>query len=156
MRKDIQRLANVYKLMLDRCYNPKMTGYENYGGRGVYVCDEWLDSPGKFFEFAFANKDENEDTQLDRIDNDGPYSPDNCKFVTRTENVRNRRNTKYYEAFGESKPAAAWTEDPRCFEKNWRNLVRRVGLGYSMEEAMDKNFKRAGKGAGRAGLCKNI
>lgn len=140
MRNDIQRLANVYKLMLARCYNSKMTGYKNYGGRGIYVCDEWLDRPGSFFDFAFANKDENEDTQLDRIDVDGPYSPDNCRFVTAIVNNRNRRTTKRYEAFGEFKTVAEWAEDLRSDEKNWRIIRRRIQLGYTVEEALGQGF----------------
>lgn len=140
MRTDLQKLSNVYKLMLDRCYNPKMTGYHDYGGRGIYVCDEWLDNPGSFFDFAFANKDENEDLQLDRIDVDGPYSPENCRFVTRTVNMRNRRNTRLYNAFGQSKTLAEWAEDDRVVEKNWRTIRRRIDLGYTVEEAFGTGF----------------
>lgn len=135
----IMRASRVYKLMLERCYNPKMTGYKDYGGRGIYVSEQWLSNPTDFFDWYGSHFFE--DCQVNRIDNDGPYSKNNCKLVTATENSRNRRNTRNYEAFGESKNLAAWAEDPRCQEKNWRNIDRRLQCGATLEEAMSSDYK---------------
>lgn len=135
----IMRASRVYKLILERCYNPKMTGYKDYGGRGIYMSEEWLNNPTDFFNWYRENFFN--DCQINRIDNNGPYSKDNCKLVTATENSRNRRNTRNYEAFGESKNLAAWAEDHRCGEKDWRNIDRRIRLGATLEEAMDANYK---------------
>lgn len=140
MRKDLFRLSNVYKMMLDRCYIEKNISYKNYGGRGIYVCDEWLDNPGAFFDFAFANKNENENTELDRINVNGPYSPENCRFISKKENSRNRRNTRRFRAFGELKTLSEWAEDERSIEKNWRTIRRRIDLGYTVEEALGIGF----------------
>lgn len=133
------KTSNIYNMMLQRCYNPKFTGYDNYGGRGIFVSQEWIDNPTAFFDWYKANYFE--DGQVDRLDNEGPYSEDNCKVVTRKENNRNRRTTVNIEAFGESKNAAAWVEDPRCHVKDWRNLFNRVvRRGVDAELAMSAEY----------------
>jgi hypothetical protein len=79
--------------MKARCYNPNEAGFCNYGGRGIYVCEEWKNSPLTFFDWALENG-WRDGLEIDRIDNDGPYSPDNCRFATRHENNQNSRATK--------------------------------------------------------------
>jgi hypothetical protein len=76
--------------MKQRCYNPNATGYERYGGRGITICDEWLESSESFFKWAEEVGYEPGLT-LDRIDNDKGYSPDNCRFVDRYVQGANRR-----------------------------------------------------------------
>lgn len=87
-----RELYNVYRSMRNRCYNIKQQNYERYGGRGIYVCSEWLSNPCKFVTWAKENGFK-KGLQIDRIDSSGPYSPDNCRFITGKENSRNRRNT---------------------------------------------------------------
>ncbi len=81
-----------YRGMINRCYHPKQQNYERYGERGIRVCDEWLNDPIKFGDWAKENGFK-KGLQIDRVNSDGPYSPDNCRFVTAKENCRNRRNT---------------------------------------------------------------
>ena len=93
----------VYKLrenMISRCYNKKHRAFRYYGGRGIRVCDEWLDHPERFCEWAMSHG-YGKGLQIDRIDNDGDYSPENCRFVTPKENTNNRRNTIYIQWNGE-------------------------------------------------------
>ena len=77
---------------IERCTNPNHRHYKYYGGRGITVCDEWMKSPQAFVDWALANGFTPE-LQIDRIDNDKAYSPDNCRWVTPRDNIRNRSNT---------------------------------------------------------------
>ena len=86
------RLKSRFKNIKNRCYNQRHRSYKDYGGRGIFVCDEWLENPQRFVEWSMSHGFR-DDLQLDRIDNDGPYSPDNCRWVTAFQNSRNRRNT---------------------------------------------------------------
>lgn len=76
-----------------RCYDPKCESFKYYGGRGIRVCDEWIDSPATFIAWALNNGYKPR-LQIDRKDNDGDYSPGNCQFKTNAENMRNRRGIK--------------------------------------------------------------
>jgi len=80
--------------MRQRCSNPDNKQYKNYGGRGIVVCEEWSDFQA-FLTWASANG-YREDLAIDRIDNDGPYCPTNCRFTTTMENNRNRRSTRFW------------------------------------------------------------
>lgn len=87
----ISPLYNVWSCMKDRCYYIKHKSYKRYGGRGIKVCDEWVHDFAAFHEWA---KDKyQKGLQLDRIDNDGNYTPDNCRFVTPVVNANNRHDT---------------------------------------------------------------
>lgn len=88
-RHQSNRLYWVWWAMIQRTSNPKSKAFKDYGGRGIVICDEWL-NPTSFFLWARSHGYA-EGLQIDRIDNDGPYSPDNCKFSTRSENCINRR-----------------------------------------------------------------
>ena len=70
------KLLYIYSNMKQRCYNKKNSGYKNYGGRGIKVCDEWLNSFENFYHWAIENGYE-ENLTIDRIDNDGNYEPIN-------------------------------------------------------------------------------
>lgn len=79
--------------MKTRCYYKGHESYKYYGGRGITVCDLWLDTPQAFIVWGIMNGWK-PGLEIDRIDNDGPYSPDNCRFVTHRENVMNSRASK--------------------------------------------------------------
>lgn len=90
------KFYDVWHHMIGRCYNNKDSHYEYYGGRGIYVVDEWKNSLEKFIEWC-EEKNPSPKLQLDRKDNDGPYAPWNCRFVTNKVQCRNRRSNVWIE-----------------------------------------------------------
>jgi hypothetical protein len=85
--KKRSRLYNIWASMKKRCGNPNHTHYHRYGGRGIRVCDIWLNSYIDFKNWAVENRYKNT-LQIDRINNDKGYSPQNCEWITKKENVQ--------------------------------------------------------------------
>lgn len=90
---DGTRLYKCWIGLKARCNNPNDKDYKNYGGRGILVCEEWLNDFVSFMNWSMLSG-YTDDLTIDRIDNNKGYSPDNCRFVTVTVNNRNRRNVK--------------------------------------------------------------
>ena len=90
------RLYSIWNGMKQRCSNPNRNRYKHYGGRGIKVCEEWEKSFETFRAWALANGYA-EDLSIDRIDCDGNYCPENCRWATIKEQQNNRRNNKRLE-----------------------------------------------------------
>lgn len=97
------RLFRIWEKMRDRCNNPNVPAYKNYGGRGIKVCNEWDESFVAFYEWAIA-AGYNDELTIERVDNDKGYGPDNCCWITREEQQRNKRNIRFVELDGERIP----------------------------------------------------
>lgn len=126
-------LFKVYERMIARCYSPNEAEYKNYGGRGITVCAEWISDKSLFFDWALKNGWVF-GLKMDRRNNEGNYSPDNCRFVTQKVNMRNRRITKFVEYKGEVKPLSEWCE---IVGINYYITKGRLRVGWSINEALE-------------------
>lgn len=136
--KRYTRLYGVYDGMIDRCNKPNAHEYENYGGRGIKVCDEWMDFDN-FYKWAMENGyDESAKhgkCTLDRIDVNGNYEPSNCRFVSMKTQQRNRRNNVLITYNGETHCMSEWAEIAGL---KYVTFCHRIKAGWSMEDAMNK------------------
>lgn len=128
-----------YSSMLKRCYKPTCASFKRYGGRGIKVCDRWLESFENFLEDMGTR---NEGTTLDRIDVDKDYSPENCRWATRKEQDLNKTNSVYITAFNETKPATYWVKE---YEISLSALYSRIKRGWDPEQALSYPSKRKHK-----------
>lgn len=128
-----KRLYVIWQHMRYRCSKVFHEDWDNYGKRGIRVCPEWEDFM-VFQEWAMANG-YSEKLTLDRMDNNGNYTPDNCRWADRLTQNRNSRHNRMITAFGETKPMSAWVEDPRC-KTSKHGLRKRLVRGWSPEQAI--------------------
>lgn len=112
----------IWNGMKSRCLNPKATSYKNYGARGIKICKEWLLFE-EFHNWALANgyKD---GLQIDRIDNDGDYCPENCRWVTKSFNLAHQRRIRYIEIYGEKMNMTEWCKKVRMSKNTAYSLLR--------------------------------
>ena len=131
------RLYSVWNMMKQRCNDPNHRYYKNYGGRGVSVCDEWAKSYEAFRDWAMANGYDPDakhgECTLDRIDNDGDYCPENCRFIGWSEQQRNTRRSRTITFNGETKTLVEWGEKT---EINPGTIAFRLKSGWSVEDAL--------------------
>ena len=121
------RLFGIWKNIQTRCYNQKSPAFSNYGGRGISMCEEWKNDFLSFFLWSTNNGYE-PGLEIDRIDNDGPYAPKNCRWITRKENCRNRRNNYQVEINGVIyQSAAEAAEKLNIFSSSLNNQIKKRG-----------------------------
>lgn len=119
--------------MKGRCFTKKSKAYKNYGGRGITVCTEWLNNFSLFKKWCEENGYK-KGLQLDRIDNDKNYSPDNCRFVTPSENLRNKRNNLYLIYNGEK---VLQIELLKIAKVSQQGFYERIRKGWNVEDAVN-------------------
>lgn len=134
------KIYDAWYTMLDRCKNPEATGYQRYGGRGIKVCKRWL----KFVNFYADMRDRPEGMTLERIDNNGDYCPENCRWATMREQGNNRRTNKPITYNGQTKTGAEWGRLLGIPKSTIRN---RLNSGYKPEEILQKNHLVGGRGS---------
>ena len=117
--------------MKQRCYDPNATRFKNWGGRGIKVCDRWKNSFENFYE-DMGEKPKGH--SLDRIDNDGDYTPENCQWASTLEQGRNSRKNRLITHDGLTLSLAEWSEKTGL---NRTTISERIdSRGWSVEEAL--------------------
>lgn len=126
------RLYKIYYNMKTMCYNKNSTRYSDWGGRGIGVCDEWLNDFMSFYNWAI-NNGYNDTLTIDRIDNNKGYSPSNCRWVTNQEQSNNRRSNINITYNGKTQTMTQWAEELGI---NYNTLRMRHFRGWSDKEIL--------------------
>lgn len=132
-----RKLKELYRNMLDRCYDPDNKRYANYGGRGIRICDEWLTDRLSFYHWATDNGHA-KGLQIDRIDVNGNYEASNCRFVDVFVQMNNTTLNHFLEWYGTRHTVADWA---RILGVTSRALQSRIGHGWSVERALTQPFR---------------
>lgn len=126
------RLYRIYNHIINRCYNKNDNRYDNYGGRNIRVCEDWLSSFEKFADWAVSNGYDDE-LSIDRIDVNLNYCPENCRWTDKYTQANNKTNTKVYTFNGETHSIAEWS---RIVNIPYKKLWKRFSLGWDIEKAL--------------------
>lgn len=133
-----KRLHHSWANMMRRCYCEHTDQYKDYGGRGIEVCYEWRTDPANFEKWALANGYA-ESLTLDRVDNNGNYTQENCRWVSRQEQNKNRRTTIHVTYKGET----MCVKDLAIKYDKWpATISRRLKRGWSIERAVETTSKK--------------
>lgn len=131
-KEKASRLRCIWTNMCTRCNNPNSQRYADYGGRGISVCEEWRHTFAPFEKWALESG-YSDDLTIDRIDNDGDYCPENCRFVTYKEQNQNRRDNVHLELNGESHCITEWGRITGIGQSVLSNRLKR---GWSVEKTL--------------------
>lgn len=132
------RLYRIWQYMRKRCTNQNAINYERYGGRGITVCPEWQEDFAAFRDWAVANG-YRDNLSIDRKDNNGPYSPENCRWATAHEQGNNRRSTHLITYNGETHSIKQWSEITGIAEST---IWNRLKAGATPEDALTRPVRR--------------
>lgn len=129
-----ERIYNIYEKIKSRCYTETECSYKYYGGKGVKVCDEWLGKEGftNFYEWSM-NNGYSDDLTIDRIDYDGNYSPDNCRWVNMITQQNNKSSNHRLTYNGETHTISEWS---KIYNIPYDRLQARIKRGWSIEKSL--------------------
>jgi len=133
-----KKLASVLSGMIERCKNPKLSIYHYYGGRGITVCEEWKKDKNSFLDWSY-NNGYKPGLSIDRIDVNGHYDPNNCRWATSKEQQRNKRNSCKFEYQGKQYTPISFYEEfgvPNSF------FSKKFNTGLSPSEILVPYTKR--------------
>ena len=138
------RISVIYQHMKDRCFNKNDKRYDNYGGRGITICNEWLGENGfiNFYNWSMANG-YNDNLTIDRIDVNGNYEPSNCRWETFETQQNNRTNNHLLTYNGETMTMAMWA---KRMNMNYKTLANRIlQSGWTVEDALTRPVRENSK-----------
>lgn len=126
------RLGRIWNNIKKRCYNPRHESYKYYGAKGVKVCDEWIHDFDAFKDWAMSHG-YTDDKSIDRIDSNGDYNPDNCRWATAKQQANNRSDNHMITYDGTTMTMMEWAEHLNI---NFKTLTRRIYCGWPVEKAL--------------------
>ncbi len=132
------RLYHIWYDMKRRCYQKQNKRWDKYGGRGIKVCDEWLNDFQAFFDWSLSHG-YSDSLSIDRIDMDGDYSPVNCRWADKYQQANNRSNNHYITYNGETKTMMEWS---KVLSVNYSALRRRINAGWDVKTAFERPYGR--------------
>lgn len=124
------RTYNCWRAMLDRCSKPKRDHYDRYGGCGITVCDRWKEAFENFFEDIGECPKKYE---LDRIDNNGHYTPENCQWISHQEQTNNRSTSHFLDYESKRLTVAQWDRETGISQSSISNRLKK---GWSIEKTL--------------------
>ena len=137
------RLYNIWLNMRSRCLIETNFAYKNYGGRGIKICPEWEEF--RIFESWAKTNGYTDELTIDRINVNGDYCPENCRWVSRKVQGNNKRNNDYITYKGSTRTRQEWSEFLNIDRSHLRYLLRKFdnNLTFIIEEMLDKGYKQA-------------
>ena len=126
------RIRSIYKGMKERCYNSHCKKFKYYGGKRIKICDEWLNDLKNFYNWAMINGYQDNLT-IDRIDSNGNYEPNNCRWIDMKMQLRNTSRTKMITFNNETMCLKDWAKKLKI---NYRTLQYRLSNGWTIEETL--------------------
>lgn len=138
--KTNSRIYRIYNLMKNRCYNHNVPRYKNYGARGIRVCDDWLGEDGfiAFNNWAILNG-YNDDLTIERIDVNGNYCPENCKWIRKEEQAKNKTSNVIIEIDDKKQILSEWCKE---FNIEYGLAHERMYNGWNAIDALTKPKQR--------------
>jgi hypothetical protein len=130
------RIYRIWAAMKRRCYNKNYHEFYLYGGRGIVVCDDWMEFKG-FYLWSLQNG-YNDTLSIDRINNQGNYEPYNCRWISTKKQANNRRSNILIHYKGEEKTLKEWAEN---LGLNYKAVWKRIHNGWDVEMAFTKPLK---------------
>lgn len=131
-------IIKTFKRMEKRCYDFNCQAYKNYGGRGIKVCDEWLNNNNLFYIWSI-NNGWRKGLTIDRIDVNGNYEPNNCRWVSNLIQQNNKRNNKYLTFNNETHTIAEWS---RILNIPKGTISDRIRRNYPIEKILNNKYTR--------------
>ena len=135
------RLYDIWSGIKQRCYNSKRKGFGIYGGRGIIMCDEWENNFMSFYDWAMANGYA-DNLSIDRIDVNGNYCPENCRWATFKEQMNNMRTNRFLTYNGETHTMAEWG---KILNISDCTLYSRLKRGWTVEKTLSTPVRQMNK-----------
>lgn len=140
--KDFQRLYRILGQMKNRCNNKKSKDYKSYGARGIKICNEWLNNFMLFYNWSI-NNGYKENLTIDRIDVNGNYEPNNCRWVDLETQANNKRNNKLITYNGKTQTLSQWAKELKI---KYSTLNNRINTNkWDIEKAFTQPLRKGGK-----------